>query len=85
MQIKGGGDAASAARAVFQTGEVDYSWNLQVEAQVLNQLSQGGKANLVTAPGPSVERILINFADPEQGRRTARAPSPTPSTRSSRT
>src|SRR5205085_1569488 len=64
VQIKGGGDATSAARAVFQTGEVDYAWNLQVEAQVLNQLQQGGKANLVTALSPNVERLLVNFADP---------------------
>jgi peptide/nickel transport system substrate-binding protein len=64
VQIKGGGDAVSAARAVFQTGEADYAWNLQVEAQVLNQLSQGGKATLVTAPSPNVERLLINFSDP---------------------
>jgi peptide/nickel transport system substrate-binding protein len=64
VQIKGGGDATSAARAVFQTGEADYAWNLQVESQVLNQLSQGGKAQLVTAPSPNVERLLINFTDP---------------------
>src|SRR5204862_339132 len=36
VEVKGGGDAVSAARAVFQTGEYDYAWNLQVEAQVLN-------------------------------------------------
>ena len=64
VQIKGGGDAVSAARAAFQTGEADYAWNLQVEAQVLNQLSQGGKANLITALSPNVERLLINFSDP---------------------
>ena len=64
VQLKGGGDATSAARAVFQTGEVDYAWNLQVEQQVLNQLSQGGKATLQTALSPNVERLLINFADP---------------------
>jgi len=64
VQLKGGGDATSAARAVFQTGDVDYAWNLQVEAQVLNQLSQGGKATLVTALSPNVERLLINQADP---------------------
>ncbi|MBV8719550.1 MAG: peptide ABC transporter substrate-binding protein [Chloroflexi bacterium] len=64
VQIKGGGDATSAARAVFQTGEADYAWNLQVESQVLNQLSQGGKANLVTALSPNVERLLVNFSDP---------------------
>jgi peptide/nickel transport system substrate-binding protein len=64
VQIKGGGDATSAARAVFQTGDVDYAWNLQVENQVLTQLEQGGKADLVTALSPNVERLLINFADP---------------------
>ena len=49
VQIKGGGDATSAARAVFQTGDVDYAWNLQVEQQILGQLQQGGKGELVTA------------------------------------
>jgi peptide/nickel transport system substrate-binding protein len=73
VQFKGGGDATSAARAVFQTGDVDYAWNLQVEAQVLNQLSQGGKATLMTAAGPSLERILINFADPNTDQGGARA------------
>ena len=73
VQIKGGGDAVSAARAVFQTGESDYSWNLQVEANVLNQMTQGGKANLITAPGPAVERLLINFADPNTDEGGARA------------
>jgi peptide/nickel transport system substrate-binding protein len=73
VQIKGGGDATSAARAVFQTGESDYSWNLQVEAQVLNQLSQGGKASLVTALSPNVERLNIQFADPNADEGGARA------------
>jgi peptide/nickel transport system substrate-binding protein len=73
VQIKGGGDATSAARAVFQTGDVDYAWNLQVESQVLNQLMQGGKGDLVTAPSPNVERLLINFADPNTDEGGARA------------
>jgi peptide/nickel transport system substrate-binding protein len=64
VQLKGGGDATSAARAVFQTGEVDYGWNLQVESQVLTQLMQGGKGDLQVAPSPNVERLLLNFADP---------------------
>ncbi|MBV9323909.1 MAG: peptide ABC transporter substrate-binding protein [Chloroflexi bacterium] len=73
VQLKGGGDATSAARAVFQTGESDYSWNLQIEAQVLNQLVQGGKASLVTALGPGVERLNIQFADPNADEGGARA------------
>ena len=64
IDIKGGGDAVSAARAVLQTGEYDYAWNLQVEAQVLNQLLQAGKGDLVTAAGGGVEQIYFNQADP---------------------
>jgi peptide/nickel transport system substrate-binding protein len=62
--IKGGGDAASAARAVLETGEYDYAWNLQVEPDVLAQMAQGGQGQLVVIPGTSVERININFSDP---------------------
>jgi peptide/nickel transport system substrate-binding protein len=72
VQIKGGGDATSAARAVFQTGDVDYAWNLQVEQQILAQLQQGGKGELVTAVSPNVERLLINFADPNKESNGAR-------------
>src|SRR5438067_3960107 len=66
VEVKGGGDAVSAARAVFQTGEYDYAWNLQVEAQVLNDIMQGGKGDLVTAPGSGVEQLYFNQADPNQ-------------------
>ena len=31
IEMKGGGDAISAARAVIQTGEYDFAWNMQVE------------------------------------------------------
>jgi peptide/nickel transport system substrate-binding protein len=64
IEIKGGGDATSAARAVLETGDYDYAWNLQVEAPVLNQMLQAGKGDLVTAPGSGVEQILFNMTDP---------------------
>jgi peptide/nickel transport system substrate-binding protein len=35
VEVKGGGDATAAARAVLQTGEFDFAWNLQVEDSVL--------------------------------------------------
>jgi len=63
LEIKGGGDAVSAARAVFQTGEFDYAWNLQVEAQVLADVMKNGKGELVTAPGNGVEQIYFPFMD----------------------
>ena len=66
VQFKGGGDATSAARAVFQTGDVDYAANLQVEIAVLNQLMQGGKGELITATSPNVEYLLLNRSDPNK-------------------
>jgi len=63
--LKGGGDAASAARAVLETGEYDYAWNLQVEPDVLAEMAEGGQGQLVVIPGTSVERININFSDPD--------------------
>src|SRR5215469_9138633 len=44
IEVKGGGDAVSAARAVIQTGEYDYAWNLQVEDEILLKLENGGNA-----------------------------------------
>lgn len=63
--IKGGGDAASAARAVLETGEADWAWNLQVAPEVLAQMEAAGIGQLTTSYGTSVERILINFANPD--------------------
>ena len=63
VNLKGGGDAASAARAVLQTGDYDYAWNLQVEPDILAQLLEGGKGQIITIAGTSVERIEMQFAD----------------------
>ena len=67
--MKGGGDATSAARAVFQTGDADYGWNLQIESAVLEELLKGGKGELKIATGPSTERIMFQTTDisPEAG------------------
>jgi peptide/nickel transport system substrate-binding protein len=64
VNIKGGGDAVSAARAVLETGDWDLAWNLQVEPAILNEMVAAGKGKWIVAPGTSVERILINFSDP---------------------
>ena len=64
VELKGGGDAASAARAVIQTGEFDYAWNLQVEDEILKRFEQGGrgKADIVTTG--NIEHIQCNQTDP---------------------
>ncbi len=67
VNLKGGGDASSAAQAVLQTGDWHYAWNLQVESQILKQLQEsGGKGVLVTSPPASVERVNFNFSDPNK-------------------
>jgi len=64
VEIKGGGDAPSAARAVLQTGEFDYAWNLQVEDELLRKMEAGGKGRVITSPGGSLEFIELNYTDP---------------------
>ena len=65
VNLKGGGDAQSAAQAVLQTGDWHMAWNLQVEPQILTQLEQdGGKGKVYAAPATNVERIMFNFTDP---------------------
>ena len=46
IEMKGGGDAVSAARAVLQTGEYDFAWNMQVEDEILKRLEAGGKGQV---------------------------------------
>ena len=64
VEMKGGGDAASAARAVLQTGEYDYAWNMQVEDDILRRLEQGGKGRVNIWPTGNPEHIQCNFTDP---------------------
>ncbi|MGE5511887.1 MAG: peptide ABC transporter substrate-binding protein [Bacteroidota bacterium] len=64
VEMKGGGDAVSAARAVLQTGEYDYAWNLQVEDEVLKRLEQGGKGKVIILPTGNIEHIGVNSTDP---------------------
>ena len=64
IEIKGGGDAVSAARAVLQTGEYDFAYNLQVEDEILKRMESGGKGRVVFSPGSQIEHILLNATDP---------------------
>jgi peptide/nickel transport system substrate-binding protein len=80
IEMKGGGDAVSAARAVIQTGEFDYAWNMQVEDEILKRLEQGGKGKADIVSGGNIEHIQINFTDPNKDvdgeRSSLKAPHP---------
>lgn len=64
IEMKGGGDATSAARAVLQTGEYDYAWNLQVEDEVLKRMEDSGKGRVFVLPSGDIEFIQLNIKDP---------------------
>ena len=64
LEIKGGGDATSAARAVLQTGEYDLAWNLAVEDDILKRLEASGKGKMAFYTGSDIEFVSLNVTDP---------------------
>jgi peptide/nickel transport system substrate-binding protein len=64
IEIKGGGDATSAARTVLQTGEFHYAWNLLVEDDLLKRMEDSGKGRVLFSPNGRTEFIQLNAADP---------------------
>ncbi len=64
VTLKGGGSATDAGRAVLETGEFDYAWNLQLAPDVLANMEAAGKGQVVSAFGTLVERIMVNQTDP---------------------
>ncbi|MBV8835991.1 MAG: peptide ABC transporter substrate-binding protein, partial [Alphaproteobacteria bacterium] len=64
IEMKGGGDAVSAARAVLQTGEFDFGWNMQVEDEILRRLEKGGKGRVAITDGSAIEHVQLNTTDP---------------------
>jgi len=65
VTFKGGGDAAAAARAVLETGEFDYAWNLQIDPTILAEMEAQGNGTVVSAFGTSVERLHLNQTNPD--------------------
>ncbi|RBO54931.1 peptide ABC transporter substrate-binding protein [Rhodovulum sp. BSW8] len=80
VNFKGGGDAMAAGRSVLETGEYDFAWNLQLAPEVLDQMAAAGKGEVEVAFGTLVERIMVNFTDPDPkwGERRATADHPHP-------
>ena len=64
LEIKGGGDATSAARAVLQTAEYDLAWNLAVEDEILKRLEAAGKGRMQFYTGSDIEFVMLNVTDP---------------------
>ncbi|MCI0399367.1 MAG: peptide ABC transporter substrate-binding protein [Chloroflexi bacterium] len=66
VELLGGGTVNEAARQVLQTGTIDYAWNLTLDNVTLAELEALGVGRLITNFGSRVERLQINFTDPDQ-------------------
>jgi len=64
VEIKGGGDSLSAARAVLQTGDYDVAWLITAEDELLKRLETGSRGRLHFAQGGDTEYLMLNHADP---------------------
>ena len=67
IALKGGGDAISAGRAVVQTGDYDYAWNVQAEPEIIQDLiDNGSTGRILRTVDTTVEGFHINFSDPNK-------------------
>lgn len=73
LRLKGGGTPTEAARAVLETGEFDYAWNLQLPPDLLTGMAEQGHGAPVVAFGAVVERLVVNFSNPDPALGEARA------------
>jgi peptide/nickel transport system substrate-binding protein len=64
VELKGGGDPVSAARAVLQTGQYDYGWGLNMEDEILRRLEESGKGRVVIGRTTNIDYIQVNQSDP---------------------
>jgi len=63
VEVKGGGDFVSAARAVLQTGDYDIAGVL-LDDEILKRLEAGGKGRVVFVRGGNIDHIQVNQTDP---------------------
>ncbi len=64
VELKGGGDATSAARAVLETGDFDFAPFLQVEPELLAAMEDAGVGSIGATRASVVERVVLQFSDP---------------------
>ncbi len=65
VELRGGGDALSAAQAVLAAGTADYAWNLQIRPETLAELESRGEGRVAVAFGSFVERLAVNQTNPD--------------------
>jgi peptide/nickel transport system substrate-binding protein len=63
IELQGGGDLDLAAQAA-QEGLVDFAWNMVVAEETMIEMDAAGKVRVIPTPSSFVERIMLNFSDP---------------------
>lgn len=66
VELRGGGTVGESARSLFQVGDVDFAYNMLLDADFLTELEKEGKAKAVSYFTAKVERILLNHTDPNR-------------------
>jgi peptide/nickel transport system substrate-binding protein len=71
VTLKGGIDSTEAARAVLETGDWDLASGFEagaggVDRSILDELARAGKGKVIVHPGAAVDRVNINFSDPNR-------------------
>jgi peptide/nickel transport system substrate-binding protein len=65
VELQGGGDLNLAGQAAKE-GAVDFAWNLALPEETLVDIESAGKVRVLALPSSFVERIMINFTDPNK-------------------
>ena len=64
VELKGGGDALSATRAVLQTGEADWAWGAGGDPKVIAELEKETAGKLTKVAAITGDKVVVQFADP---------------------
>ncbi len=64
IELVGGGDVETTAKAVLKDGLADFGWWLKMDTQALEAMAQKGSGILVPVPTPDVEWLYLNLTDP---------------------
>ena len=65
VELQGGGDLNLAGQAAKEAA-VDFAWNLALPEETLSDIESGGKMRVIAPASAFVERIMINFTDPNK-------------------
>ena len=65
VELQGGGDLNLAGQAARE-GTVDFAWNLALPEETLAGIEAAGKMRVLAPASSFVERIMINFTDPNK-------------------